>query len=104
MKLTQEHIGKKVRQTDWDKGFWVKLDFLSTQNYAVAGDDRHGRSYYGANGAFYMNWELYEEEKKPSDRIREIACPMSVGDPSSEACMIGSIVQYLDEEWQKRKG
>ena len=94
MKLTSEHIGRKVRRKFSGSFFligidgervWVKGRIGETWRYETCENDEQ--------------WELVEEPKKPSEII------MAMGNGTDSACRLShNILKWLDEHWDKRNG
>lgn len=93
MRLTKEHVGKKVRNNTacllgellavYDRYIW-----LDEQNAGVS-------TVTNAD-----NWELIEEPKKPSERIQELIGPTRSDAEWSERFQ-QAVLTYLDEQHEK---
>ncbi len=67
MKISQEHIGKKVRKLSEVSEHWIKDTYVGNKHFL--GVDSFG---FDVCDERYGNWELVEEPKKPSERISEL--------------------------------
>lgn len=108
MKLTKEHIGKKVRDVSWPKDVWIILEWI--RGDAIAGLAENGDVFYDEFIGGSEHWIIIVEEPgKPSARINEIYS----GILSSHKCYVpceicsdaerNAIIKFLDEEWEKKK-
>lgn len=97
MKLTKEHIGKKVRSSMWLPGEWLLIQWLEGK-YCAGVDEKGDAFAERIEACFSQGWEIVEPKKKPSERIKEIYIKNG-GDPFSadipEICQV--IIEYLDE-------
>lgn len=106
MRITKEYIGKKVRQKGWGKGEYRLIEWMGGEGEYIAGHDEKG--YVFAEKAYSTSyridtWELYQEEKKPSERINEIAYKERLDNsPFSFSREVDAIKQYLDEQAAKK--
>ncbi len=59
MKITQEHVGKKVRLKEWGVGTYVEVISIGNELFFF-------RDYLGNEGSRFLDndWELYEKPKK----------------------------------------
>lgn len=61
MKLTKDLIGKKIRRSCWDKGFYF-LPLAATSNNHFLGEDQNGTGI--VVDSWEHDWQLYEETKQ----------------------------------------
>lgn len=96
MKLTKEHVGKRVARPIWEKGDWLLIEWLDNGFYA--GHDDQGRPFASTIGSD-EDWEIVDSKKKPSDRINEIIGdnPFNSSIASAMRSVI-AIIEYLDEQ------
>ena len=88
MKITSEHIGKKVRAINTYGQLIVEF---------VGAD-----LWIGESGTKWMTegyWELVEEPKKPSERIKELQSKRG----TNFLDWIGAVEDLLDEQAEKSK-
>jgi len=103
MRITKEHVGKKVRLSHWSGGEFLEV-------LCVGGNRFFSRSENGAedNWLIDCDWHLVEEPKKPSERITEILIEYQrkggLGANDSCWCRFRAIEQYLDEQYETNKG
>ena len=94
MRLTKEHIGKKVLSEASEEIFTV----ISVDEGAAWLKYENGiHSTFDCDYGF----KLVEEPKKPSERIKEL----TIINPLTRICddQIKGIISYLDEEFEKKK-
>lgn len=103
MRLGPEHIGRIIRWNGWnssvngkllaveEKHLWIK-----TNNTA----DPYTYSIDDTDGAY--KWELVEERKKPSDRIREFYAARGGNGFKGSTPEWNAILDYLDESEEKK--
>lgn len=89
MKLTQEHVGKDV----YHRTLSLAGKLLAVYQNSVWFLNHNGPGTY-ENSDY---WELVEEPKLPSQRIREKYNPLDQNEAASLGLWIKVIVEYLDE-------
>ena len=100
MKITKEHIGKRAA-----KGGGQFVEVLAVTEQTVVGRfPSWGEEHTWANGD---DWELYEEPKKPSERIAELLKSTCDREDSGIGCARKShellaVMAYLDEQAEKK--
>jgi hypothetical protein len=92
MKLTKDDVGKIVRYKYEIDQKVLAIDRDSF--WATSVDEIYYRTWKNDG-----SWEIIEEPKLPSERIREI-----VEESNHNITSIDAISKYLDEEFQRREG
>jgi hypothetical protein len=100
MKITADHIGKKVSCS----GGIGEPTMFKVRVLAVAKDNFIGVYHEEGEETLFRTdakWELVEEGKKPSDRIEELAGGSMEYAVTSR--QISAILDYLDEQHANRE-
>lgn len=110
MRLTKEHIGKKVRWTGWNNGLIGILKGIDGTSAWIRFPEGNHDTHNTEDGSNYF-WEIVEPKKKPSEIIyAKLAGTIFISSntisPSVDSTeyanrRIDMILDFLDEQSEK---
>jgi hypothetical protein len=102
-KLTAEHIGREVKSSGWSSLYSFMPVIAIAENWVWLMRNNHVPETMRNEGdGFWIIKDLPKEKKKPSERISELIGRTS-SDPEWQERAIESIIQFLDEEFEKKE-